>query len=125
MPATVPTGILSLQLRSRLESAAATALTSALRASFSSGGHDSRVMIDACMCLVRLYTTLYNPSGCSSSATSSGEGSGTGPGGGGKDACEGDGREAEGKGPSAASFDEGEREVSVHLQYQVGSCGRS
>ncbi|CAM9597313.1 unnamed protein product, partial [Ectocarpus sp. 8 AP-2014] len=38
-----------------LEAATATALTAALRVSFSRGGHDWRVMSDACMSLVVLY----------------------------------------------------------------------
>ncbi|CAM9321001.1 unnamed protein product [Ectocarpus sp. 13 AM-2016] len=40
---------------STLEAATATALTAALRVSFSRGGHDWRVMSDACMSLVVLY----------------------------------------------------------------------
>ncbi|CAM9264371.1 unnamed protein product [Ectocarpus sp. 12 AP-2014] len=40
---------------SMLEAATATALTAALRVSFSRGGHDWRVMSDACMSLVVLY----------------------------------------------------------------------
>lgn len=36
----------------------ATALTAALRVSFSRGGHDWRVMSDACMGLVSLYSTI-------------------------------------------------------------------
>ncbi|CAM9209213.1 unnamed protein product [Ectocarpus sp. 4 AP-2014] len=40
---------------SMLEAATATALTAALRVSFSRGGHDWRVMSDACMNLVVLY----------------------------------------------------------------------
>ncbi|CAM9135050.1 unnamed protein product [Scytosiphon promiscuus] len=104
----------SRSFQSYLEGAAATALTAALRLSFSRGGHDGRVMIDACMCLVRLYSAL-SPGVDPAAVTSSREVSAVMMDEENNGAYGGDRRAAGGEEIRAVCFDEGERKRKLDL----------
>lgn len=71
--------------RQRLEEATSTALQAALRVSFARGGHDRRLMSQACMGLVVLYVSLSDEQALAAESNNAGGDRRNGRGGGGAD----------------------------------------